>query len=420
MMLKKGDTLQSVSGRSIQVGDFLTSGGQGEVYLAQDLTFGPKTVLKTFLDKFNTNETRERLRFLVKENLKGVCPVFASPVDMIDDKGVLGHCTPHVEGMSLEDFLRNPTPLGRFSEQIQLACTLAQAITSLHSRKIAHGDMHPGNFIINRSGDGVIKLHGIDLDNYSAPSLPPPPCVGQNLYIAPELRDALSKGHRAIPTIQSDLFALGVMLHEMILLAHPASGSDSSEADFHKAMLSGKWILDPAASDQPANVGGYPRTVLNADVSRLFRAAISLDGSKRPSADAWEAVLTKAFNAIFQCESCGGEFLIDSSKNRCPLCGWPFPKLMLQINGGGNIFLENSSTAIGRKELNGSLKVSMHHAIFRRIGPETWVESIGRNGIWRASRGAWIRLPDGKPMLIQHGDQLKLGDVETMVLTCSH
>jgi len=57
----------------------------------------------------------------------------------------------------------------------------------------------------------------------------------------------------------------------------------------------------------------------------------------------------------------------------------------------------------------------MNHAVFRRIGPQTWMESVGRNGTWRWSGSQWIRLPDKKPVLVQKNDQLKFADLEVTV-----
>jgi pSer/pThr/pTyr-binding forkhead associated (FHA) protein len=58
------------------------------------------------------------------------------------------------------------------------------------------------------------------------------------------------------------------------------------------------------------------------------------------------------------------------------------------------------------------MKASGRHAIFRRIGPETWIESQGSNGTYRWTGSGWARLPDRKRLLVQSGDRLRLGDVD--------
>jgi hypothetical protein len=156
--------------------------------------------------------------------------------------------------------------------------------------------------------------------------------------------------------------------------------------------------------------------VLNAVLARLFRSALSLNPAKRPSSDAWESELGKAFNSVYCCPKCGGPCVIDVSKVSCPLCGRPFPHLTLRIGGNGHLLpLANGATVIGRMELGGSAKVSARHAVFRRIGPETWLESTGSNGTYRWNGSRWTRLPDKKPLLVQGGDRLRLGDVEILL-----
>jgi len=414
-MIQKNKIVKSDSGRRIRVDGLIKAGGQGEAYWATEVNSGQKGVLKIFHKRFANGETVKRLRFLVDQNLQSTCPVLCAPVDLLVRRDMVGHYAPFAEGQPLEEFLVNPN--STFVEEMQLAITLAHATSVMHGRKIAHGDLHAENLIINRVGS-VFQLHVIDLDNFNAPGLPTPPCVGHNLYMAPELRAALDKGQPAIPTVETDLYSLGVLMHEIILLYHLSAGNDDNEADFQKAMCSGKWLLDPAVSDgSRAGIGGYPTTVLNADLARLFRFAVSIDPAKRPSSDTWEAELGKAFNAIYCCPRCGGPCVIDVSKTTCPLCGCIFPNLTLRINGhGSTLALSNGATVIGRAELGGSMKVSARHAIFRRVGPETWLESTGSNGTYRWNGSGWSKLPDRKPLLVQHGDRLRLGDVEAQLV----
>jgi len=412
-MIAKGKIIRTDSGRRLRVDGFIKAGGQGEAYRTTEMNTGEKGVIKVFHKRFANGDTLKRIRFLLGQDLASACPAIRAPTDILNTRGMVGHYTPRAPGRTLEEFLANPD--STFVEGLQLAISLAYPIGVMHTRQIAHGDLQAENLIINRVGS-VLQLSVIDLDNFNAPAVPPPPMVGQNLYLAPELRVALAHSRPAVPDLYTDCFALGVLMHEIILLRHVASGSDGNEADFQKAMCSGRWIQDPAASDRPAgNPGGYPVEVLNADLARLFRFALSLEPAKRPSPDRWKNELGKAFNTIYCCPACGGPCVVDVSKSACPLCKRLFPHLAMRMADGRVISLECGSVSVGRNDLGGSMKVSVLHAVFRRVGPETWIESLGSNGTCRWTGTAWVRLPEKKPILVQEGDWLLLGDVQVQL-----
>lgn len=410
-MIRNGKIVKSDSGRRIRVDGLIKAGGQGEAYFATETNAKQKGVLKVFHDRYNNDHTRTRIRFLIDKSLKNACSVLEPPVDILDSKTLLGHYTPFVEGQPLEELLRNPTVT--FLEQLQVAITLAHSVAAIHSAGIAHGDLHAENIFVNRRGS-ALRLSIIDFDNFQSPGMPPPPCVGHSLYMAPELRDSLNSGKPSMPSIQTDLFSLGVLMHELLLLIHPANGYDGTESRFNEAMSSGKWLMDPAFSKiHPGAAAGYPATILNANLARLIRAAVEVDGNKRPSATTWKNELDSAFRMVYCCEKCGGPCIIDASKVACPVCERPYPHLTLRLRkGGARITLLTGSMVLGRSELGGSEKISTRHAVFRRIGPETWIESTGRNGTYRWNGTGWIRLPDRRPALIQAGDCLRFGDVE--------
>lgn len=411
-MIPKGKILKTDSGRFIQVDDLAGVGGQGEVYHAPDLNTKQKGVLKSFLGKLANQETVKRIDFLVNQQLHKACPVLLGPIDAITQK-MVGHYSPFAPGQKLEEFF--VTPDITLIESLHLGIQLAHAIDVLHQRQIAHGDIQSNNIFINRNG--VCEFFLIDFDNFNAQGLPPPPCVGHNLYMAPELRIALAQGKPAIPDIWTDRFSLGVLMHELLLGKHPATGADHNEAEFQKVMCSGIWLQDPAVANRPSgDLGGYPPEILNADLAHLFRSAASLNRDERPSSTQWKQVLCNALNKVNDCPFCGGSFLMDISKTACPLCKKSAPSLTLATTNTQTISLSKGAVEIGRVNLKGSNQVSSRQAVFRRIGSETWIESFGTNGTYRWTGSGWVRLPDRKMVLVKKGDRLRFADLEVEIL----
>lgn len=410
-MLAAGTVIKCASGESVTIEKSFTPGGQGCAYLVRRSRTGSPGVLKLFHDRFDPVETQRRLEYLIAQHVERLCPVLIGPRDLVVSPSGIGYVAELFPGEPLEEVLSHPG-LTIF-HTLTLAVALAHAVNALHNRGIAHGDLHGSNVLVAVAGD-TLRPGIIDFDNFAGPGVSPPPMVGQILYIAPELRSALRDGRPAVPDLRSDRFAFGVLMHEVVLLLHPAGGADATPEMFEQAMMGG-WVHDPARANRPKSAGGVPREAINADLQRLFRLSLSPDPDQRPSTRTWEKALLAALKTVHICDNCSMPFLVDPSKIACPACGGSFPDWLLRLRDGRVIPIDEASVRVGRALLGGSLKVSGTHAVFRKIGPDLLVESFGRNGTWRMNGHGWVRLPDRTPILLSPGDRLRLGDIEVAV-----
>lgn len=411
-MIQCGDTIQSQNGMFMTVDRLLGVGGQAQVYLASLDGSREQYAVKVFNSTVDKTKMMDRTRYLVQRRFWKKSPALYAPIDTLDDRGNWGHVADFAPGVALEEFLQNPEC--SLLDAVQLGAALVHAIGTMHYHGIAHGDIQSQNIIIHRRND-VMEIYLIDLDNFSAKGAPVPPAAGHSLYFAPEIRQAFNHGKVAYPDIRSDLFSLGVILHEILLLKHIVTGFDDDEAKFEYAMLSGVWLHDPALSDpSAANSGGYPIEVLNAELCSFFRRSVSLVPEERPSAEEWRNGLLDAMNKVFLCPQadCGGAVIVDSAKTVCPYCRLPYPAYHLSLPGGKKLVLNSGSLPVGRNDMGGEQTVSSRHGVFHKIGPEIWYRSIGTNGSFRWNGRDWIRLPDGQKVLLEEGDRLRFGSLE--------
>lgn len=86
--------------------------------------------------------------------------------------------------------------------------------------ELVHGDVNPANVFF--SGDGEVKLGDFGVANSRSNNIGPAEGVtaGKLHYLSPEQ----TRGERL--TGASDLFAVGVMLHELLLGHHPFAGTE--------------------------------------------------------------------------------------------------------------------------------------------------------------------------------------------------
>ena len=408
MNISVGQTLITQSGKKLKILDFIEEGGQGRVYKGKLLGSNQNVVAKFFLATSKNKTLQKRIEFLIKLNLTRKCPTFQTPIDMIIKGSQIGHYTPFVSGKVLDDYLTAPNSL--FISHIILALALAQSVEVLHNQNIVHGDLQARNVIINNE-EKFLRLFMIDLDNFKAPGLPSPDCLGHQLYMAPELWDSLRNKTNKVPDFYTDRFALAVLLHELLLLKHPATGADHDERKFRIAMCSGKWFHDPSYSTSSSgDLGGWPSNILNAEICQLFRRAFSLDITVRPTAKEWVEALCKTLSHTFLCPYCSCPCLVDPSKKDCPLCNSSYPILKIILPDRKTITL-NKPMILGRSTFANAMTVSQKHAIIKKNGPEVLLIPIGMNKTFRKTpSGIWQVLKNNVPVILNVGDQLKFAD----------
>lgn len=406
--------VKTTSGYKVSLGSPIAYGGQGEVREAILSRNNTRGVVKLFKKSFLTPSTRRRIEFLIDARLPQSCAAISAPTELIASNGDLGHFTPFAPGISLEKMLQSGDIT--LIQATQMALAIVRAAEVLHEQDISHGDLHSENILVESAEDDVLKPHVIDLDNFGAPGQPPPDMIGQNLYLAPEQRIAISRGHPATPDIFTDRFSLGVLIHEMLLLKHPATGADDDEASFQQAMSEGRWLHDPGNGGSLFDaLGGYPSSIVGPDLSRLFRRSMSLDRNARPTPMEWKSSLQSVLDNVYICPRCNGAFVVDPYSFVCSHCKQPFPSLLLCPHDGSQIVLDRAAVPIGRDSIAGDQTVSARHAIFRRRGPLTFVESRGRNGTSRWDGSKWVQLPDNSPIVVRDGDRLRLGNFEVQL-----
>jgi serine/threonine protein kinase len=396
----KGDKIASDNGESYRYERVLSAGGQGEVHVVTDPRSRSPLALKLFNESHRTRDTAKRVRFLTGEELEKSCSVLKGPLRPFRSRHGVGYVASWSEGEPMDGFLASG--LATFGQCLQAAAALAHAVAELHVRGIAHGDLQDQNILLWVNGD-VVEVSVIDMDNFHASDQPKPPCKGQLLYMAPEIRN-----DGAMPSIPGDLFALGILMHELLLLFHPFLEEGMSSDEFHQRVSAGCWTHP----DHPrsAGAGGYPVGILDSSLSTLLRRALHPDPANRPAASDWRSALNAAMFKVYECGGCGCPIVIDTSKTLCPGCGEPYPKLRISTHHGYSRVVDGGSVPMGRADLGSNKLISRRQAIFRRIGPETYVECCGVNPTQRKTPGGWIALPQNKPVLLRAGDRLRFAD----------
>ncbi|MBU4690535.1 serine/threonine protein kinase [Mycoplasma sp. ES3157-GEN-MYC] len=107
---------------------------------------------------------------------------------------------------------------------VNYAMQIAEGIGEIHSCNIIHRDIKSNNVMITRDRNVKIIDFGLALGEDSQRFTQDSKVIGSVYYMAPELCMSDNK-----PTIQSDIYALGILLYEMLTGSYPFRGADASE-----------------------------------------------------------------------------------------------------------------------------------------------------------------------------------------------
>jgi serine/threonine protein kinase len=202
----------------------LGRGGMGEVYGADDLKLGQRVALK-FLPTDRGKSTSWRDQFYAEVRMArqvshpNVCRVY----DVGESDGRLFLSMEFVDGEDLASLLRR---IGRLPDDkaVEVAQQLCAGIAAAHRSGVLHRDLKPSNVMIDGKGRARITDFGLAIAASEADRQTSP--AGTPGYLAPELLDG------AVPSIESDLYALGLVLYE--LFTGKKAFDASSLAEFHR------------------------------------------------------------------------------------------------------------------------------------------------------------------------------------------
>jgi tRNA A-37 threonylcarbamoyl transferase component Bud32/DNA-binding NarL/FixJ family response regulator len=208
----------------------LAAGGSSSVYLAECLGSGQQRVLKIFRQVPDVVEgTTTFDRFLREYEL--VAHLDHPNIARIFDIGVaddhLFLAMEYFPGGDLRTCMREPLP---WRAALGYLRQLAGALGALHEIGVLHRDVKPGNVLLRGDGSlalidfGLARQLGLESDITGLGAI-----FGTPHYMSPE------QGHGLPLDERSDLYSLGVVLHEMLLGAKPYVAETPLAVIYHHA-----------------------------------------------------------------------------------------------------------------------------------------------------------------------------------------
>lgn len=294
---------QEVLSNRYQLLEKIGKGGMGEVFLAFDTICGRRIALKQIRSDL-LEHPQIRHRFLKEAHVTcqlthpAIIPIYSIQADQLSAY----YTMPFVEGDTLKQIIRKTRQQEKKGEKLdhiggsipaltRIFTTICQAVAYAHSKGVLHRDLKPENIIVGKYGEVLILDWGLakylnsevaeEEDFSSIQNILPKPShteitrigkvVGTVAYMAPER----ALGQPA--TIQTDIYALGVILYQLLTLQNPFRRGSLEE--FRKSMTQEE-LIDPVLvapyRDVPRMLARITEKCLTRDLQERFNSVDDL------------------------------------------------------------------------------------------------------------------------------------------------
>ena len=252
----------------------LGAGGMGRVFLAEraDGEYEQKVALKVIRGEFTTDAAIAR--FLAERRILARLdhPGIASLVDGgVDEHGRPWFAMQYVDGVALPDYCTQHG-LG-LEARLKLMIGVCEAVAYAHRQLVVHCDLKPSNVLVDTNGQprlldfGIARLMGAD----NAPHLTQTGALTPG-YAAPE-----QLAGKPV-SVATDVYALGVMLHELLVGARPYEDGTSSAVTIAVAQSRGE---PPAPSRVAREDKPVPARRLRGELDAIVTTALRHELSRR-------------------------------------------------------------------------------------------------------------------------------------------
>ncbi len=239
----------------------LGEGGMGTVWKAEDPLLGRTLALKFLAPRLSDSRDAAR-RFLREARAASTLthPGIAAVYDAGESEGQVYIAFQYVDGETVSD--RIARALVPEEEAVRVAAEAAEALEHAHRHGVLHRDISARNLMLDRDGHVVVVDFGLALPKGETRLTQTGTTMGTVPYMAPEVIQGKASDHR------SDLYALGVVLYEMLTGRHPFP-ADRAEAVLY------------AAVHTAAEAPGQRRAGLSGGVDQVALMALAKEPGRR-------------------------------------------------------------------------------------------------------------------------------------------
>jgi eukaryotic-like serine/threonine-protein kinase len=216
-----------VDGR-YQVRSRIARGGMATVYVATDLRLERRVAIK-IMHGHLADDSKFRERFIqeARSAARLAHPNVVNVFDQGQDPEMAYLVMEYLSGITLRDLLQERKSLTP-TETLDILSSVLAGLAAAHKAGIVHRDLKPENVLL--ADDGRIKIGDFGLARAaSANTATGAALLGTIAYLSPELVT------RGIADTRSDIYAVGIMMYEMLVGEQPFKGDEPMQIAYQHA-----------------------------------------------------------------------------------------------------------------------------------------------------------------------------------------
>lgn len=225
--LPEGPTRGAIFAGRYEILEELGTGGMGSVYRVFDRKLEEEVALKFIRSEISANRKaierfKNELKVARKITHKNVCKMY----DLGESEGTSYITMEYVPGEDLRGFIHRAKQLTA-ATSVSIVRQVAEGLSEAHRLGVVHRDLKPGNIMIDKEGNARIMDFGIAHSLLGKGLTAEGAIVGTPEYMSPEQVEGKSADGRA------DIYALGIILFEMVTGRVPFEGDKPLDIAFH-------------------------------------------------------------------------------------------------------------------------------------------------------------------------------------------
>lgn len=429
-LLEKNEQLSGThGGTKYVVGECLGSGAQGEVYRAKG--DGHEVALKWYWKQMATDEQRRILEKLVSQGRPD--ERFLWPEDLVTSSKRPGYGyvmplrEPRFKSITM---LLSGRVSPRYRKLTEAAFDLVDAFYQLHSKGYSYRDINDGGVFFDFDAGKVLIC---DNDNVYFDGASTAGVKGKLRWMAPEI----VRGD-AVPSWNTDLFSLAVLLFFMYVVSHPLEGRLESDIHcFDTRAMNKLYGFHPVFIFDPTNDSNLPDPHRHKNALKLwpnyprsfrqlfeksFTSGLHDPDHGRVGEYEWRRGLSELRDSLYRCRSCGEDLFYDretvgsGAAIACPDCHKPLVvPARMKISPGENVVVLDVGTQLFEHHLRLDKRFVFDKVLAEVVAHPTNPDVLG---IRNLTQDTWMlintederkEVPPGKSAAIASTKEIRFG-----------